>query len=53
MGRMTDLLAVLFLVAFFTVAVGLVKACERIMGPDVESQKADDDAAATDEQVAA
>ncbi len=37
------------LVAFFAVSVGFVKACERIIGPDVEAQRAEND----DERLAA
>jgi hypothetical protein len=35
------------LVAFFVLAVGFVKACERIIGPDVETQRAGGDASRT------
>jgi hypothetical protein len=28
-------------VAFFALAYGFVKACERIIGPDVEAERAD------------
>ena len=34
---MTDVLLIAVLVAFFAVAVAFVRACERIIGPDVES----------------
>jgi hypothetical protein len=40
---MTDVLMLAILVAFFAVAVALVKGCERIIGPGVESQRADTD----------
>jgi hypothetical protein len=52
MGAMTDLAALAFLVAFFALAVGLVKACERIIGPDVETARTETEAETSD-QVAA
>ncbi len=35
---MTDVLSLAIFVAFFAVAVAFVYACERIVGPDVESE---------------
>jgi hypothetical protein len=37
---MADVLFLLVFVAFFALAVVFVKACERIIGPDTESQPA-------------
>jgi hypothetical protein len=37
---MVDVILLGIIVAFFAVAVLFVKACERIIGPDVESQRA-------------
>jgi hypothetical protein len=34
---MTDILMLAILVAFFALAVVFVKACERIIGPDIEA----------------
>ena len=34
---MTDIMLVAVLVAFFALSVLFVRACERIIGPDVES----------------
>ena len=39
---MVDVMLLGVIVAFFAVAVLLVKACERIIGPDVESQRVDE-----------
>ena len=36
---MTDVLMFAILVAFFALAVVLVKACERIVGPDIEAAR--------------
>jgi hypothetical protein len=52
MASMTDLGALVFLVAFFAIAVLLVKACDRIIGADVEEQKAEADVAANDKVAA-
>ena len=38
---MVDLLLVLVMTAFFGLAVLFVKACERIVGPDVETTLVD------------
>jgi hypothetical protein len=48
----TDLIMVAILVAFFALAVVFVKACELIIGPDVEATRADASASG-DEQAAA
>ena len=34
---MTDIILIAILVSFFALAVGFVRLCERIVGPDVES----------------
>jgi hypothetical protein len=47
---MVDVILLGIIVAFFAVAVLFVKACERIIGPDVESQRVD---AGVDEKRAA
>jgi len=39
-----DVLFLAVLVAFFTLAVVFVHACERIIGPDLEAEKAGDEA---------
>ena len=36
---MTDLLMLAILVAFFALAVVVVKACERIIGPDIDAPR--------------
>ena len=38
---MIDLLLVLVMTAFFGLALLFVKACERIVGPDVETTRVD------------
>jgi hypothetical protein len=38
---MTDVLMLAILVAFFAVAVVFVKACERIIGPDIQAARAE------------
>jgi hypothetical protein len=38
-GHMTDLLLIAVLFAFFGVALLFVKACERIVGPDTETER--------------
>jgi hypothetical protein len=54
---MTDILMLAILVAFFALAVVFVKACERIIGPDIEAVRnervATDEAATDDGAVAA
>jgi hypothetical protein len=42
-GDMTDLLFLLVVVVFFAVAVLLVGACDRIIGPDPVAAPAEDD----------
>ena len=41
---MLDLIFLGVIVAFFAVAVLFVKACERIIGPDVETSRLDSNA---------
>jgi hypothetical protein len=36
---MADLVVVVGVVAFFAIAVGLVRGCDRIIGPDPEPQR--------------
>jgi hypothetical protein len=48
--RVTDVILVAVIVAFFAVSMLFVRACERIIGPDVESDAVVD---ATGEQRAA
>ena len=51
---MQDVIFVALLTAFFGLAVVFVKACELIIGPDVEAARAESgQAPTTDEQVAA
>ena len=51
---MQDVIFIAILIAFFALAVVFVKACERIIGPDIETARANaDEAAAGDEKVAA
>ena len=51
---MQDVIFVAMLTAFFALAVVFVKACELIIGPDVEAARAESAPASTpDEQVAA
>ena len=51
---MQDVIFVAILAAFFALAVVFVKACELIIGPDVEAARAEAGApGADDEQVAA
>jgi hypothetical protein len=38
----TDVILVAVIIAFFALAVLFVRACERIIGPDVESESAAD-----------
>ena len=42
---MVDVILILILVAFFALAVLFVKACERIVGPDVNVEVVEPDAA--------
>ena len=42
---MTDVILLAILTAFFALAVVFVKACERIIGPDVEAARVDAGAA--------
>ena len=42
---MSDILLVALTLAFFTLAVLLVKWCDRIIGPDEESDELDDESA--------
>ena len=37
----TDLLMLVFALAFFAVAYAFVKGCERIIGPDMEAERVD------------
>ena len=50
---MTDIILVAVIVAFFALSVLFVRACEAILGPDVESDAAADAGAATRDQRAA
>jgi hypothetical protein len=51
---MQDVIFIAILVAFFALTVVFVKACELIIGPDIEAVRADAGEAATDnEEVAA
>ena len=50
---MTDLLMLAILVVFFALAVVFVKACERIIGPDIEAARIEAGLPATDEEQAA
>ena len=43
---MQDLLFILITVAFFAIAVGFVRLCERIIGPDAEPTSTTPDPAA-------
>jgi len=38
---MSDVILVAILVAFFALAIAFVKACERVIGPDVETTRVD------------
>lgn len=49
---MADLGALALVVAFFALALALVKGCELIIGPDVEAQRTEP-ASDAEEQVAA
>ena len=48
---MVDVILILILVAFFALAVLFVKACELVIGPDVEAVRAG--ASTTDDERAA
>jgi hypothetical protein len=50
---MVDVILVAILVAFFALAVLFVKACERIIGPDIEAARAGATATDDDQQTAA
>ena len=50
---MTDVIFVAILTAFFALCVVFVKACERIIGPDTEAQRADAGSDTTDDTRAA
>jgi hypothetical protein len=50
---MTDVLMLAILVAFFALAVAFVKACERIIGPDVEAARVEAGLPPADEESAA
>ncbi len=50
---MTDVLFVAILTAFFALAVLFVKACERIIGPDLEAQRTGADSAGPTDPTAA
>jgi uncharacterized iron-regulated membrane protein len=50
---MADLLLVLIMAAFFGLALLFVKACERIVGPDIEATRVDADPVAAESEVAA
>jgi hypothetical protein len=50
---MTDILMLAIMVAFFALAFVFVKACERIIGPDIEADRVDAGPAVTDSEPAA
>jgi hypothetical protein len=50
---MIDVLMLAILVAFFALAVAFVKACERIIGPDIEAARVDSGLPASDDEQAA
>jgi len=47
---MQDVIFVAILAAFFALTVVFVKACEHIIGPDIEAVRADAGAATTDDE---
>jgi hypothetical protein len=47
---MQDVIFIAILTAFFALTVVFVKACELIIGPDVEAARSGSDAPATDEE---
>ncbi len=53
MTSVTDLLFIAVLTAFFALSVVFVKACERIIGPDTEAQRADTGPTADETKAAA
>jgi hypothetical protein len=46
MSFVTDLLMLVMTVAFFALAYAFVKACEHILGPDLEASRAETNDAA-------
>ena len=50
---MADVIMIAILLAFFALAVAFVKACERIIGPDIEGARADEEPAGDAERSAA
>jgi hypothetical protein len=50
---MTDLLMLAILVAFFALAVLFVRACERVIGPDVEAARLESGSPTSEEEPAA
>jgi hypothetical protein len=50
---MEDVIFIAILTAFFALAVVFVKACERIIGPDIEASRSDSASVAADDEVAA
>ena len=51
---MPDVLVIAVLIAFFSIAVLFVRACERIIGPDLEAEATDAESGQpTSDQVAA
>ena len=50
---MVDLLLVLIMTAFFGISVLFVKACERIVGPDMDATRVDTDTSAAQTEIAA
>jgi hypothetical protein len=50
---MTDVLMLAILVAFFALAVAFVRACERIIGPDIEAARVESGQPASDDEAAA
>ena len=49
---MSDVIFLLTIVAFFALCVAYIRACDRIIGPDVELELVDEDEAATVEEAA-
>ena len=50
---MTDVLMLAILVAFFALAVLFVRACERVIGPDIEAARLEPGSSTSDEEPAA
>jgi hypothetical protein len=48
-----DVIFIAILTAFFALAVVFVKACERIIGPDIEASRSEPASMTADEEVAA